>query len=806
MQPTAEQQAVVDAQEGTVLVLAAVGSGKTTTLSHRLARTLAEGTEPGRVLAVTFTNRAATHLRAALEARVGAEAARAVAIHTFHALCTRILRAEADRVGLPPDFRIADEEDGAEILSELGVGGAKRALYDLHAEASAVPLGGASLELWAGGGFSGAWHAADYVRTLGERGAVDFAGLVFLARALMTGDEVAAERWSRRFDAVLVDEVQDTHLSEYEVLRVLGRHARSRCLVGDLDQTIYGWRGSSPEALLSWLERDFAPVRRLELTACFRATTALLSFADALARHMTERATSCVPHASVPEGEPPEVRRFPTAGDEERAIARHLRARLDAGVPAEQIAVLVRTNLQVGPLAAELREVQVPHATVEQFRFYRRAEVKDALALAALVHDRTDEGAARRVCRRLVQGVGPATIRRLLTEGRRCGLRLHDLLDEAVVASGDPLGGLSLPEVVVLDTETTGLDPGIDEVVEVAAVLVRDGRPTEERLELLLRPSRPVGDSEAVHGLSDAQLAAEGLDPAEAFARLARFVGGRPVAGHNVGFDVAMLRAQAEQLDVELPLEVAFDTLPVARRLVASERYTLGHLVELLELPFEATHRALDDVLATVALARHLAELAALEESPRRMLLASEAPRFARLRRTLDAWAVEALRPGPLVRQLTAQALRHKYPGEPHRLHNLAELARRLEALDDAPALPPGPALARALERAALVREVDSLDQEGGVRIVTIHQSKGLEFQEVVVPGLVEGGLPGWRALKGTASGDLEEERRLLYVAVTRAKRRLLLTLHDHDHRGRKTSPSRFLAEVGRVPQTEEPA
>lgn len=802
MSLTDEQQAVVSAQQGTTLVLAAVGSGKTTTLSHRLARTLADGTPPERVLALTFTNRAAQHLRVALEARAG-EAAGGVAIHTFHALCARILRAESERVGLPPDFRVADEDDGAEILGELGVPRAGRALYDLHAEAAAVPQGAATLEMWATGSFSRSEWAAAYARVLGERGAVDFAGLVLLARALLTRDTTARSRWGKRYDAVLVDEVQDTHLSEYEVVHALSAGASSRCFVGDLDQTIYGWRGSSPEALLRHLERDLGPVHRLSLSASFRATQALLSFADGLAAHMVERATFCTPHPSVPAGRPPEVRRLQTADDEERVVASHAAKIIEDGVSAEQIAVLVRTNQQVGPLAHALAQQGVPHATVEQFRFFRRAEVKDALALAALVVDRSDEGAARRVARRLVQGVGPATIRRILREGRHCGLRLADLLDPVLVDAGDPLAGLDAPELIVLDTETTGLDPRVDEVVELAAVHLRGGEEVAE-FHALLRPTRSVGEAEAVHGLSDARLAAEGEDPADVLRRFAAFVGSTPVAGHNVSYDVAMLSAHAGRLGVALPLRVVADSLPLSRRIVASERYSLGHLVTLLDLPVEPTHRAMDDVRATVALLDHLGAMARLEAGPRRMLLQAEAPRFARLRRALDGWANQGLRPAALVRTLTAQVLRHKYPGDPHRLARLAELADRLDALDD-PSLPPAHALAQALERAALVRDVDSLDQSPGVRIITIHQSKGLEFDHVVIPGLVEGVLPSWRALKGSTSGDLDEERRLLYVAVTRARQHALLTSHDIDHRGRSTPPSRMLIELGVVPDAPEP-
>ena len=780
------------------MVLAAVGSGKTTTLARRIAAHIAlDGIPPERVLAVTFTNRAAAHVRAALAQVVGRATAQAVHLGTFHALCADILRSAAGAAGLPPDLRIIDEDDVDEILRELGAGAPRRVRFRLHEDASRVPVGGATLEAWRSGRFSRSGLAKRYVAALDEQGAIDFAGLVLLSRGLLAEVPAVRADWAGRFDAVLVDEVQDTHSSEYAVLRVLAAGARSRCFVGDLDQTIYGWRGSAPRVLLDRIGDELGPARERKLTRSFRATGRLIALADAIAADMPDRASRVRPGEGVRDGEPAEIRAFPDEAAEHAGIAGLCAAALAGGADPGSLAVLARTNRELEQIAAAFDGRGVPCTTAADLRYTRRMEIKDALALVRLVVDRHDETAARRVARRLVRAAGPEVLRALRVEGRRAGLQVSDLFDSAIVQAGAPLAGLHAAGVVVLDTETTGLDPTHDEVIEIAAVRVRDGVASTaagDTLCLLVQGTVPVGDSATVHHISDAQRAAEGVPAAEALRQLADFVGTWPIGGHNVGFDRTMLESHAARVGVPLALQVAWDTLPAARRLVATPRHTLGHLVEALGLPVTPTHRALDDVEATIALAAALRTRAEAQAPARRALLAAHAPAFARIRGALDAWAAAGLRPGPLAQRVVDDALGRMYHRDADASARLAALPARLAALDAAH-LPATTATRVALDAATLSREVDALDAASGVRLITVHQSKGQEFPHVIVPGLVEGVLPGFRAQDD--DDELAEERRVFYVAATRAKRRLTLTWHRADRRGRPRTRSRFLDALG---------
>ena len=789
MQLTEAQTRVATCIDQTVVVLAAVGSGKTTTLSERVATALALDIAPARILALTFTNRAAQRMRESLAER-DEIAARRAHVHTFHGLCSWILRTEARSLGLSPSVWIHDEEDAEALIGSLGVEKPKQAMFRLHAEMSAEPIGGASLHRYATAAFSSQPWAERYLRALGERGAVDFGGLVYLARAVLTEFPSIADKWARRFDWVQVDEVQDTHISEYDVIRHMAAKARSLCLVGDLDQTIYGWRGSNPQAIISALESDRGPATRIDMTENFRSTRALLRAASVVADGLRDRATSVQPAETLPEGEPVRVLSFETPNAESLGIAAEVAERIRSGAHPTEIAILSRANWTTALIARALHAHGLPATTVESFKYFRRMEIKDALALLKLVVDRDATAAAQRIALKLVRGVGKVTLERLRVDGGEAGLRLVDLLDPISVDREDPLWGLDCEEYVVLDTETTGVDPQHDEVIEVGAVRVRCGEMVDT-FEALIRPEGTVGDSEAVHGISDARLAEEGRLPAEVFAEFQAFLGDTPVAGHNVRFDLRMLTAHSARVGAPMTFKDHFDSLRYARRLLRQDSYRLGDLCEQLELPAEATHRALDDVKTTVHLFFHLANVAQEGRAIRRGLMQQYAPAFEKLRVTLDRWAGLGERPGVLIHRILHEGgllAYYRRRVDETRLANLESLSPRIAQLDD-PELGPIEAARKALDGTALAREQDLLDQSEGVRVITIHQSKGLEFNHVLVPGMVDGKFPMWRAIE---DDDTEEDRRVFYVAVTRAKQSLTLSHYSQDDRG-PCRPSRFL-------------
>lgn len=809
--PNEEQRSVIEHGEGAAVVLAPAGTGKTRVMAARLARAIEGGLEPARALCVTFTNRAAAEMRIRVRETAGAAADR-VGIRTFHGLCAFVLRREADAVGLARDFRIYDEEDSAELMRALLRGRrddtVQQLLFDLAAAKSGAAAGDLSLAgapaVYPRGIDDHARAAIDrYHRALRERDALDFADLVYLVRAAFRERPEVAERWRERFDWVQVDEVQDTHDSEYEIVSLLASRARNLVFFGDVDQTIYGWRGSRPDDVLGRFRREFAPVAEFDIAENHRATKALLRAADRFAATFADRRTRVTPRSDLPEGEPVRVEVAPDAAAEAALVA-EICGELTAGpgrADAGRIGILGRIHRRLVAVSRALADAGVPHVTVEAFEFFRRQEVKDALARLRLLRTPRDGGALHRVLLRPPIGVGTATRRRIATEGRACGLRLTDLARLRSHDAGEPfaplLGALAHGLVVVVDVETTGLDPTKDEIVEIAARRVGGERDGEE-FRRLVRPSRPVGDSESIHGYSDDLLAERGSAPEAALAELAAFLGtDAHLVGQNFAFDRAMLAAAAARAGVDLPDADFDDTIDLARRFADLDRYDLATLADAFGVETPPTHHAMDDVRCTAEVLRELEAPLAEGASERERLVAEEGGAFRPLAESLDRWRRRAreVRPAELLAEVLEESgLRGHYAREPRRSAHLDDLVRFLAA-NDLPDATPEEALSHVLTACSLARNVDHLaPDDDRIPVITVHQAKGLEFDTVILAGCTEDEFPGYFALR---AGQEEEERHLFYVALTRARRRLIATAHRRNDWNYPKAPSRFLAPLG---------
>ena len=802
--PNPEQRKIIETTDGALLVLAPAGTGKTRVMASRLAVAIETGVEPDRTLGVTFTNRAAGQMRARVEHQLGGTSRRAN-VRTFHGLCAWILRQEAKDLGLPRDYVIYDEEDSKEVLRyclrEAPIN-PQDAYWEISRFKSGCPDESLSLSAVIRLSMDGshpklAGAAAEYHRLLAERHALDFADLVYRARAMLALLPDTRERWSQRFDWIQVDEVQDTHFSEYEVIRHLARRTGNLALYGDVDQTIYEWRGSDPDSVLGLFKRDFAPVTELPLIDNYRATRKLLEVADKFASTFENRRSRIRPAPGLPTGEPPSLEKAGHPREEATWIANQSSRLRQCGVA--RVAVLTRTHKRSQAVSDAMQAVGVPHVTVEQFEFFRRQEIKDVLARMRLILNPHDTGALGRVMRRPACGIGKATLSTLWQEGARVGLRITDLINRETHQSGEPFGlllsNLNRGVVVVLDVETTGLSPLEDEVVDVGAVRIVNGK-IEERLEALVRPTRLVGQSFFIHGLSDAVLQDDGQNPGEVFRQLRDFVGGARVVGHNLRFDLSMLKAHSGRVGSKLGIPTWDDTLEISRRLLNLERYDLGTLCDHLGTPHRPSHRALADAEATADALLRLRGMLQAGQTGRRSLVERLGQPFEPLAELFGSWrkAAEELRPTDLCRMIVDQSgLAGHYSDHAQRTSHIEELCLFLEENDDDNASPRS-ALEELVQKASLARNVDHLSEaDPRIPVLTIHQAKGLEFDVVFVAGVSKGEIPSFFAVR---DGRVEEERRLFYVAITRAKRQLFLSCFDTNDNGYLAGPSQFLQDL----------
>jgi DNA helicase-2/ATP-dependent DNA helicase PcrA len=411
-----EQRRAVEHPSGPVLVIAGAGSGKTRVLTARVARLLGAGVPPRAILAFTFTNRAAREMRERIAAVAGGEAAlRALWVGTFHATCVRLLRREAAAAGIPRDFAIYDREDQEGIVRglvrrlELPEGAFRvGSVIERISDAKNALVGPAEFERLAASPHEKrlAELYALYERELARDGALDFDDLIGRAVQLLGGQPAVAERYGRRFEHVLVDEYQDTNHAQFRLVRSLAAVHGNLFVVGDDDQSIYGWRGADLSNMLDF-ERAFPGATVLRLEQNYRSTGNILGAANAVIANNRGRKGKTL----WCEREAGPLLHFTLAVDEADEAARvrgFLADRLRRGLRLDSAAVLYRTNAQSRALESELRQHGLAYEMVGGVSFYQRREVKDLLAYLRLLVNPADAVAFWRVWNTPRRGLGPA--------------------------------------------------------------------------------------------------------------------------------------------------------------------------------------------------------------------------------------------------------------------------------------------------------------------------------------------------------------------------------------------------------------
>ncbi len=448
------QYDAVQTLAGPLLVLAGAGTGKTRVVTYRIAELVRNRTRPARILAVTFTNKAADEMQQRAAALLGKRLPERPEISTFHSLCVRILRRHARELGYPASFAIYDRGD------QEGV--ARTALREIKAADGLLRPGDL---LW----FIGRWKSASvrpeqaatlaqtdkehlaaaayrrYQNALRAAGAMDFDDLLLMTEELFAKFPKSRQAEAQRFDHLLVDEYQDTNASQYRIVKHLAAGHRNLCVVGDDDQSIYGWRGADVAHILRF-KQDWPDAKVVRLEVNYRSTHEIVEWANRLIafnklRHVKVLRATC-------RGEPPRIQQLKDESEEaiwvvgqiEARIAQHKRRPKD-------FAILCRTNEQPRAFEMELRRAKIPYVLLGGMSFYDRKEVRDVLAyLKVLVHP-GDEPSLMRIINVPARGIGQTTVKRLLEEAIRCGKPLGEVLGDVEKAAVPGLPAAALQSV-----------------------------------------------------------------------------------------------------------------------------------------------------------------------------------------------------------------------------------------------------------------------------------------------------------------------------------------------------------------------
>ena len=449
------QRAAVTHPHGALLVIAGPGSGKTRVITHRIAWLIEQGTPPWRILAVTFTNRAAREMRSRLEALLGDEDSDKVWLGTFHRICVRMLRSHGTEVGVPRNFVIFDSDDQMQVvrsaIKELQLDPKQYSPRGLLSRISRAKSEGDSLDDFAASTNSyfdevaaRVWER--YAAGLKQAAALDFDDLLLRTLDMFEHEQVR-RIYEDRFDHVLVDEFQDTSTIQYQLARAWSGGSGNLTVVGDPDQSIYSWR-SADIRNLNYFVRDHAGAAEVQLNNNYRSTQQILDAANAI----IGRATNRIKRQLVTDnsdGSLPRLHEAYSEQDEAEYVASYVEGGLrDGSLRPGDAAVLYRTNAQSRPIEESLVQHGIPYRLVGATRFYDRREVRDLLAYLRLVRNPDDAVAFGRVVNVPTRGVGAKTVQTLTDWANTHARSPFQAASAAAGLDADALGGYLTPPAI----------------------------------------------------------------------------------------------------------------------------------------------------------------------------------------------------------------------------------------------------------------------------------------------------------------------------------------------------------------------
>lgn len=434
-----EQSEAVRTTEGPLLIMAGAGSGKTRVLTHRIAYLLDEkGVSPYNVLAITFTNKAAREMKERVEKLVGEEA-QVIWMSTFHSMCVRILRRDADRIGIERNFTILDPTDQKSVIKDvLKTENIDSKRYDPRMFLSAISnmknelktVEDAEIEATDFMSDMVARVYAGYQRQLSRNEALDFDDLIMTTIKLFKRVPDVLEYYQNKFQYIHVDEYQDTNRAQYTLVKLLADKFKNLCVVGDSDQSIYGWRGADIQNILSF-EEDYPNARTIFLEQNYRSTKVILNAANEVIKNNTERKPKGLWTANQ-EGKKINYYQAQSESDEAQYVVKEImRQQRENNKSFNDIAILYRTNAQSRVLEETFMKSNIPYTMVGGHKFYDRKEIKDLLSYLRLIANSNDDISLQRIINVPKRGIGPSSVEKIQAYARQNDLSMFDALAEA---------------------------------------------------------------------------------------------------------------------------------------------------------------------------------------------------------------------------------------------------------------------------------------------------------------------------------------------------------------------------------------
>lgn len=858
-----KQQQVINELNQNILLSAGAGTGKTNVLSYRVANILNKNrANADEILCLTFTNKACRELKNRITSQLDFETANKITIRTIHGFAYQVITTTAKKSQtIFKEFVIFDDEDQKTLIRQTIANFPKaraldiqyivncieqlkqeRALkhiytkdieddyttiYHQHLKFNKTFNQQQNDNLTKFFQFDGLNIIINYELALQQMHGLDYKDLIANAYRLFQ-DENICSSWRKRYKYIMIDEMQDTSSFEYTMLENLFP-ANNIMLCGDEFQTIYEWRGSNPQKILTAFTEKYNPLI-INFNENYRSTRLLLEMAYNTLINLFHKETISHSYAknllskSSELGHKIELKQANSLANEAQWIFRNIVNLLPLVKTPTQIAILVRQNNYLQNLTLHLnylaniynqknQETPIHFIQIDNIRFFKRQEIKDILSIMKYLINPNDYLSLQRILINLIPNIGIRTIKQISSaEYLQNGLRLSDFINANFQNPNyepfsDLISAYLSKDIIVFDIEGTGTDIFADNIIQLSAIKIRKGKKIAE-FNRYLKSDKPVGDSEKVHHISDEYLQTHGENPKLVLQEFCQFIQDAIITGHNIrGYDMDILNQNLLKHNLK-PVDfsnINFDTLDLVRRFYPNlPNHKLEFLSNHFQFETKSNHNSLDDVFATWELLHKLLEDKIIPTAKKRSELINKqknkfihvAQIFQKLHNILndnlllENLITQIVKEFDLVNIYKANATQDGAV----RLENIRNLFRLAKAELNSHRGTNG--IKELLQYASLSNtDLDSLtSSHPKIPIITIHQAKGLEFDYEFLAGMNDDIFPSYFS---TRNGSItEEEKRLFYVAITRAKKALFLSSSGRPSRLLNYIPEQFITKI----------
>ena len=858
-----KQQQVINELNQNILLSAGAGTGKTNVLSYRVANILNKNrANADEILCLTFTNKACRELKNRITSQLDFETANKITIRTIHGFAYQVITTTAKKAQtIFKEFVIFDDEDQKTLIrqtitnfpktraldiqyivnciEQLKQERALKHIYTEDIEADYTTIYHQHLKfnktfnqqqndnLTKFFQFDGLNIIINYELALQQMHGLDYKDLIANAYRLFQ-DENICSSWRKRYKYIMIDEMQDTSSFEYTMLEKLFP-ANNIMLCGDEFQTIYEWRGSNPQKILTAFTEKYNPLI-INFNENYRSTKLLLEMAYNTLINLFCKETILHSYAknllskSSELGHKIELKQANSLANEAQWIFQNIVNLLPLVKTPTQIAILVRQNNYLQNLTLHLnylaniynqknQEEPIHFIQIDNIRFFKRQEIKDVLSIMKYLINPNDYLSLQRILINLIPNIGIRTIKQISSaEYLQNGLRLSDFINANFQNPNyepfsDLISAYLSKDIIVFDIEGTGTDIFADNIIQLSAIKIRKGKKIAE-FNRYLKSDKPVGDSEKVHHISDKYLQTHGENPKLVLQEFCQFIQDAIITGHNIrGYDMDILNQNLLKHNLK-PVNfsnINFDTLDLVRRFYPN---LLNHKLEFLSNHFQfetkSNHNSLDDVFATWELLHRLLEDKIIPTAKKRSeLINKQKNKFIHVAQIFQKLH-NILNDNLLLENLIAQIVEefdlvNIYKANATqdgavRLENIRNLFRLAKAELNSHRGTNG--IKELLQYASLSNtDLDALtSSHPKIPIITIHQAKGLEFDYEFLAGMNDDIFPSYFS---TRNGSItEEEKRLFYVAITRAKKALFLSSSGRPSRLLNYIPEQFITKI----------